>query len=187
MKKFLALMLVAVMAMGITCVMAEEAGFQEYPIFEDMDVAVTEGSHLNVSAVYFQPVKMEPADLAGVALEDADLHIELDVSWKENGLGYGVGDWLPFVTVDYKGADAEGNVAAEGTFMPMNASDGPHYGANIALPVSGTYDLTFSIHSPYESGFLLHVDDETGPEEKSFWTEPVVITYEGWEYLVQEW
>ena len=196
MKKIIALLVAAVMVLGLAAAVAEEeAGFQEYPIFDgegneftDVEVQVTEGSKLNVSAVYFQPVKMEPVEQAGTPVEDANFHLELDVSWLENGLGYGIGDWLPFVTVDYSITDAAtGAVASEGSFMPMNASDGPHYGANIALATSGTYNIEFKIHSPYESGFLLHVDDETGPEEKAFWTDPVVITITGWDYLVQDW
>ena len=187
MKKFAALLLAAMMALCCVAALAEEAGFEETPIGEEQDIQVTEGSSLHVAAVYFQPVKMEPAENAGLSVEESNLHIEADISWNENGLGYGVGDWLPYATVDYKVTDADGNVVDEGTFMPMNASDGPHYGINANIETAGTYTLTFTIHNPEENGFLLHVDDETGPDEKEFWSEPVVVTFEGWDYVPQEW
>jgi len=69
--------------------------------------------------------------------------------------------------------------------MPMAASDGPHYGNNIALP-EGEYSITLSIKSPAENGYLLHVDDETGVEADEFWTEPLTATWTGWKF-VKEW
>ena len=82
--------------------------------------------------------------------------------------------------------DADGNVKAEGTFMPMAASDGPHYGANIKLSVDGVYTLILTIHSPAENGYLLHVDAETGVTGR-FWDSPIVVEFTDWEYYVQEW
>ena len=188
MKKFLAFFLAAMMLLSCEAAFAaDEAGFEETPIGEEQDVDVTAGSSLHVAAVYFQPVDMEPAESAGLTVEESNMHIEADISWNENGLGYGVGDWLPYATVDYKVADEEGNVVLEGSFMPMNASDGPHYGANVLLEEAGSYTLTFIIHSPAENGFLLHVDDETGPEEKAFWSDPIEVVFEGWDYIPQEW
>ncbi|MDR1599830.1 MAG: iron transporter [Oscillospiraceae bacterium] len=183
MKKFLALVLGAMMVLGCVAstAAAKEIGFEEFPIGEEQDVDV-----LHVAAVYFQPVDMEPMAEAGLSAEEADLHIEADISANENELGFGVGDWVPFLTVDYTIVGSDGKVAAEGTFMPMAASDGPHYGANIALPNADTYTLIFTIHSPEENGYLLHVDAETGVTGR-FWTEPLTVTYEGWEYIPQEW
>ena len=160
----------------------EAAGFTEYPIFEDEKVGF-----LNVSAVYFQPVPMSNGN---ESIEGFDLHIEADISALENKLGFGVGDWVPYLTVDYKVADADGKVAAEGTFMEMSASDGPHYGANIALPDAGTYDVTFTMHSPEENGYLLHTDAETGPGgsfDEFFADGNLSYTFEGWDYTPQEW
>ena len=74
--------------------------------------------------------------------EDADIHIEADISALENDLGYGVGDWIPYLTVDYSVADKDGNEVAGGTFMTMAASDGPHYGQNIQLE-PGTITYTY--------------------------------------------
>ena len=157
----------------------EEAGFEETPIFEDIEA----GGWLNVSAVYFQPVPMTD----GSTIEGKDIHLEADIHALDNKFGYGLGDWVGYLTVSYKITGADGSVAAEGTFMPMAASDGPHYGANIAMPGQGTYTLELTIDSPGES-FLLHTDAETGPGAQS-WNDgvawPLVVT-ESWDYVPLE-
>lgn len=160
---------------------SNEAGFEEYPVGEDQEVGP-----LNVAVVYFQPIDMEPAGV-GLAAADANFHIEADISaLADNELGYGEGDFVPGLTVDYSFTDtATGEVVDEGTFMEMNASDGPHYGGNVALPDAGVYTLTLTIHSPEENGWVLHVDSETGVTGR-WWTEPLVDTRE-WDYTPPEW
>ncbi|MBQ8927396.1 MAG: iron transporter [Oscillospiraceae bacterium] len=161
---------------------AVDGGFTEYPIFEDEEVGF-----LNVSAVYFQPVPMSGGN---ESIEDFNIHLEADVSALENNLGFGVGDWVPYMTVDYKVTASSGDTAAEGSFMVMSASDGPHYGANIKLPDADTYSIEFTFHSPEENGYLLHVDEETGPGgsfDDYFADGNLVVTYDGWEYVPQEW
>jgi uncharacterized protein involved in high-affinity Fe2+ transport len=158
----------------------EVAGFEEFPIGDDIEVGP-----LNVAGVYFQPVDMEPAGM-GLAAAESDLHIEADISAGPNDLGYGVGDFVPNLTVDYTIEDQAGTTSAEGTFMPMNASDGPHYGANIKLPKAGTYTVTFLIHSPEENGHVLHIDKETGVTGQ-FWTEPLVAQWDAFNYVPREW
>ena len=160
----------------------DAAGFTEYPIFEDEEVGF-----LNVSAVYFQPVPMSGGN---ENTEDFNIHLEADVSALENNLGFGVGDWVPYMTVDYKITGSSGNVAAEGSFMVMSASDGPHYGANVKLPDADTYSVEFTFHSPEENGYLLHTDAETGPGgsfDEYFKDGNLKVTYEGWDYVPQEW
>lgn len=191
MKKLLALMLAALMVFGITAALAtekKEAGFEEYPIGEEQDVDI-----LHIAAVYFQPVEMEPLGENGLSPEESNIHIEADISAldipedSEKFLGFGPGDWVPYLTIDYSIVNQETNaVASEGTFMPMAASDGPHYGANIKLPDAGTYTVTFTIHSPAENGYLLHVDEETGVKGR-FWKEPLVVKFADWKYIPQEW
>ena len=193
MKKILALVLSVAMLLSLTAAVAEEAGFEETPIKLDgsnpesaEEVDLTEAP-LHVAAVYFQPVQMEPADQAGLTVEESNIHLEADIHWNENDLGFGAGDWLSYSTVDYKiVSEASGEVAAEGTFMVMNADDGAHYGANIKLDKADTYTLTFTIHSPVENGYLLHVDDETGVKGR-FWSDPITVEFVHWEYTVQEW
>lgn len=162
-----------------------EAGFTEIPIFEDEEL----GDLLNLSAVYFQPVPME-SETQQISADDFDLHLEADISALENNLGYGVGDWIPYLTVDYEVVGSDGETAADGTFMTMAASDGPHYGANIKLPDADTYSLTITIHSPGENGYLIHSDAETGPGgllSDYFGDGPLTYTFEGWDYTPQEW
>lgn len=161
----------------------ESAGFQEYPIFEDEEIGF-----LNVSAVYFQPVPMSNGN---ESIDGFDLHLEADVSALANDLGFGVGDWVPYMTVDYEIIGSDGETAAEGTFMVMSASDGPHYGANISLPEADTYTVVFTFHNPEENGYLLHTDEETGPGgsfDEYFGDGNLVLTMEAvWDYTPQEW
>ncbi|WP_159625815.1 iron transporter [Actinomyces sp. zg296] len=162
------------------------AGFEEYPVGSDKQIE----EQANVAVVYFQPVDMKPA---GMALEaaKANFHLEADISALEsNTLGYGSGDFIPGLTVDYEITDkATGAVAnngqAKGTFMQMNASDGPHYGANIALPDAGQYVLKLTVHSPAENGWVLHSDPETGVKG-DFWTVPAELSWD-WDYTPMEW
>ena len=160
-----------------------DGGFTEYPIFED-----EEAGFLNVSAVYFQPVPMSGGN---ENIEDFNIHLEADVSALENKLGFGVGDWVPYMTVDYRVIASDGSDAAKGSFMVMSASDGPHYGANIKLPNADTYSIEFTFHSPEENGYLIHLDDETGPGgklEDYFGDGPLVLELKDvWDYVPQEW
>lgn len=160
----------------------DAAGFTEYPIFEDAEVGF-----INLSAVYFQPVPMSNGN---GNIEGFNFHLEADVAALQNDLGYGVGDWVPYLTVDYKLTGSDGKAAAQGTFMEMSASDGPHYGANVALPNADTYSLEFTIHSPEENGYLLHTDAETGPGgsfDEYFANGNLTYTFDGWDYTPQEW
>lgn len=159
---------------------ADDAGFTEYPIFEDEKVGF-----MNVSAVFFQAVPMTAgATIKEQKAEDYDIHLEADISALENTLGYEKGSWVPYLTVDYKVA-AGNEVKAEGTFMEMAASDGPHYGANIKLPDAGKYELTITIHSPADNDYLIHSDALTGPGGKfeDYFTngEPLSVT-KTWDY-----
>ncbi|MDR1440104.1 MAG: iron transporter [Clostridiales bacterium] len=155
------------------------AGFEEFPIGDDIELPP-----LNVAAVYFQPVDMEPVGNSLPASE-ADMHIEADISALQNDLGYGVGDFVPNLTVNYEIASEDGATKLEGTFMPMNASDGPHYGANIKLGNAGTYKVRFMIESPESQDFLLHVDKETGVTGR-YWKEPLVAEWD-FDYVPRVW
>lgn len=159
----------------------EDLGFTEIPIFEDEEVAF-----MNVSAVYFQPVDMSAgATIEAQKAEDFDCHLEADISALENKLGYEKGSWVPYLTVDYKVEDKDGKTAAEGTFMEMAASDGPHYGANIKLPNAGDYNLTITIHSPAENDYLIHTDTLTGPGGtlEEYFPDGKLSVTKPWSYL----
>ena len=135
---------------------------------------------LKVGGVYFQPVDMEPA--VSTPAKDSSMHMEADISAvADNDLGYGAGDFIPALTVDYQIADKSGTVVQEGTFMPMNASDGPHYGINLPKLEAGTYDVTFTIKSPETNGWLLHTDEKTGVKGR-FWQEPLKAEFKDWQW-----
>lgn len=160
----------------------EDAGFDEFPIGDEQ-----ESGPLAVAGVYFQPVDMEPAGNS-LSKEEADCHIEADISATEEGttLGYGAGDFVPWLNVkayiQKKGSDKVQEIA----FMPMNASDGPHYGANIKFEEGlGTYNVKFEISAP-GNDYLLHVDKETGVTGR-FWTEPIVIEWPEFEWTGPKW
>ena len=153
-----------------------DLGFTEVEIFSGV-----EEEFLNMNAVYFQPVDMT----GGYKAEDYDCHLELDVSALENGYGYGTGDWVPYLTVEYEVSKNDGDYSTSGTFMPMAASDGPHYGANIKLDGDGLYTVTFTVKFPDSSTYLIHTD-ETGPEEHEF-PDAIVYTYDAWQFTDGAW
>jgi uncharacterized protein involved in high-affinity Fe2+ transport len=151
----------------------EAAGFEEFPLGDDF-----ERGPLNIAGVYFQPVDMIPAS-AGLPASQSDMHLEADISALENDLGYGVGDFVPNLTVQYEIIKLSTNERVEGTFMPMNASDGPHYGANVKLPGSGgagEYTVRFLVQNPEAQGYVLHVDQATGVPGR-FWGAPLVAEW----------
>lgn len=154
-----------------------DLGFTEVPIFEDV-----EKEFLNLTAVYFQAVDMT----GGYKAEDYDCHLELDVKALKNGLGYGTGDWVPYLTVNYEVTknDTKEKVS-EGTFMPMAASDGPHYGANIKMDGDGLYTVKFTVKFPDSSTYLIHTD-ETGPDTHDF-PNAIEYTYDQWQFTKGAW
>jgi uncharacterized protein involved in high-affinity Fe2+ transport len=156
----------------------QTAGFEEFPIGDDIELGP-----LNVAAVYFQPVDMEPTE-GSLPASQADMHLEADISALSNELGYGVGDFVPYLTVKYEIIGSDGK-KIEGNFMPMSASDGPHYGANVKLGPAGTYKVRFIISNPEAQGYLLHVDKETGVTGK-FWKEPLVAEWD-FNYIPRVW
>ncbi len=142
-----------------------EAGFAEIPIGEEQIVGP-----YTVAAVYFQPVDMYPTG-KGLSREESDLHLEADIHLQPMyavayGFGNGENIWPAYLTVKYEILAMDGKtVVMSGSFMPMNADDGPHYGANIAKGLKvGQYKLRFIIEPPTD--YLLHTDPETGVPAK---------------------
>jgi uncharacterized protein involved in high-affinity Fe2+ transport len=158
----------------------EAAGFEEFPIGDDQDVGP-----LHIAGVYFQPVDMIPAGAGGLPAAESDMHLEADISANENNnLGYGAGDFVPNLTVRYK-AQKEGGKLIEGVFMPMSASDGPHYGNNVKLDGAGKYKITFIIESPEKQNYLLHTDKTTGVTGR-FWDKPIEVSWD-FDYVPRKW
>ena len=181
-RKFLTMPFFALFAMVVSVGQGFAAGFQEYPIGDEQEVPEAK---INVAAVYFQPVPMEPAGM-GLTPDKADIHLETDISAIEgNETGFGVGEWIPFLTVHYNLTKQGSGQVIEGTLMPMNASDGPHYGANVKLAGAGTYDVTFTIESPTRQNYMLHTDKETGVPGR-FWEKPIVLHWT-FDYVPRSW
>ena len=150
------------------------SGFEEFPIGDEQEIGP-----LVVSGVYFQPVDMEPA---GNSIAKADI----TASAEGATLGYGKGDFVPWLKVkafiQKEGSDKVQEIA----FMPMNASDGPHYGANIKFEDGvGKYKVKFEISAPGNE-YLLHTDPETGVTGR-FWTEPLVVEWDDFEWNGPQW
>lgn len=149
------------------------AGFTEVPIGDEVE----EGP-LTIGAVYFQPVDMEPAGNS-LSKEEADCHIEADIHANKKGteLGFGVGEFVPYLKVKCTLQKVGSDKVQEIAFMPMNASDGPHYGANVKFEEGlGRYKVKYEISAPGNE-YLLHVDKETGVEGE-FWTDPIETEWE---------
>lgn len=161
---------------------AETAGFDEFDIGEEQEVGP-----IIVAGVYFQPVDMEPAGNS-LPKNEADCHMEADISASQEGaaLGYGVGDFVPWLQVKALIQKHGSDKVQEVAFMPMNASDGPHYGANVKFEEGlGKYNIKFEISAP-GNDYLLHVDKETGVTGK-FWTEPIVVEWPDFEWQGPQW
>ena len=145
----------------------------EYPIGEPQF-----GGDMEISAVYLQPIEMEPAGMMRPAA-DSDVHLEADIkATADNKNGFADGDWVPYLVVDFELTKIDSKETVKGTFMPMVANDGPHYGDNVKLFGPGKYKLSYTISPPTankNSHFHRHTDKETGVAE---WFKPFTVDYE---------
>lgn len=117
---------------------------------------------MQVMGIYLQPVVMEPATPDQDATK-TDIHLEADIhAAAKNANGFAEDDWIPFLAVDYQLTKKGSDWKARGVLLPMVASDGPHYGANVKLDGPGAYELIFHIAPPSAHGFMRHTDKETG-------------------------
>ncbi|TBW57611.1 hypothetical protein EZI54_06095 [Marinobacter halodurans] len=155
----------------IGLVSAASAQAAEYPIGKPQ-----QKNGMEVGAVYLQPVTMEPAGQKPA--DQADVHLEADImALEDNPNGFAPGAWIPYLTVDYSLQRKGSDKTISGTFVPMIASDGTHYGANVKLDGPGKYHLEYTIHPPTYNGqpFMRHVDRETGV---GAWFEPFTLEYD---------
>ncbi|NMF91209.1 iron transporter [Aromatoleum petrolei] len=138
---------------------------------------------MEIAAVYLQPIDMEPEGMMKKAAE-SDIHIEADVrALANNPNGFEEGSWIPYLTVKFEIAKVGSDWKLAGEFMPMVASDGPHYGDNIKLAGPGKYKVKYTILPPganHGSHFGRHTDRGTGvrPWFKAFEVENE-FTYAG--------
>jgi uncharacterized protein involved in high-affinity Fe2+ transport len=146
----------------------------EYPIGHPHQRAGME-----IAAIYLQPVTMEPEGMMRKASE-SDVHMEADIhALANNTNGFSEGAWIPYLQVKYEITKLNDSAKMAGEFMPMVASDGPHYGDNIKLAGPGRYRVKYLISPPsaHEGGkhFGRHVDRQTGVRP---WFKPFEVEYE---------
>ncbi|XOD69917.1 MAG: iron transporter [Sodalis sp. (in: enterobacteria)] len=145
-------------------------GFKEYPVGESVTI-----NEMEIFAVYLHPIDMEPRGM-GLSAAKSDIHLEADIhSIKGNKNGFGAGEWIPFLTINYTLVNNDTGEKQQGTFMPMVASDGPHYGANIKMFGVGNYKVIYHIDPPSKSGMYRHTDKKTGVGR---WWKPFDVSYE---------
>lgn len=129
-------------------------------IAADVKIGTFEKNGMEIVAVYIQPVIMAPM-LPGMG--PSDIHLEADIhALKSNQHGFAEGDWVPYLGITYLISKVDSDWSTTGAFMPMVASDGPHYARNIKLDGAGKYKLRYSIEPPPFNGFYRHTDKETG-------------------------
>lgn len=129
---------------------------------------------MEIAAVYLQPIAMEPEGAMRPAVE-SDVHLEADIrAAKDNSNGFSEGDFIPYLEVAYELTKVGAESSVKGTFVPMVASDGPHYGDNVKLAGPGRYKLTLKV-APPKPHFGRHADKETGV---SPWFAPFSLEYD---------
>jgi len=148
----------------------------EYPVGTPQNLAGME-----VAAVYLQPVDMEPDGHMRKAA-DADVHLEADIhALASNPNGFPEGAWIPFLYIGYELQKQGSPELIKGQFMPMVASDGPHYGDNVKLMGAGKYKLRLTIsppsapENPIGHHFGRHTDRATGVRP---WFKPFVVEWD---------
>jgi periplasmic iron binding protein len=165
----------AFLAVVVSGVCAPAAAL-EYPIGTPHNVAGME-----IGAVYLQPVEMEPDGHMRKAAE-SDIHIEADIhALDHNPHGYAEGAWVPFLHIRYEIRKQGGGEPIVGDFMPMVASDGPHYGDNVKLQGAGRYRVKYTVYppgakeNPIGHHFGRHTDRATGVRP---WFKPFDVEWE---------
>lgn len=161
-------------AIGSVLVAAAPAALAlEYPVGKPQ---VKNG--IEVGVVYLQPVPMEPAGMMREP-KASDIHLEADVkATHDNRNGFADGSFVPYLEIKYEISKAGATDVVSGAFMPMVASDGPHYGDNVKLTGPGRYKVKLTIAPPgsdAHSHFGRHTDKETGVAP---WFAPFALEYD---------
>lgn len=168
MKKSLSTLLFSSLALIISSAHAAETPIGKHQILNGMEIG----------AVYLQPIKMEPEGMMG-KVEATDIHLEADIhAVKDNPNSFAEGDWVPYLVVKYELSKIGSSFKAIGDMMPMQASDGPHYGDNVKLSGAGKYKLKLTVLPPSantHAHFGRHVDKETGVAP---WFKPFDLSYD---------
>nr|MBL8454877.1 iron transporter [Zoogloeaceae bacterium] len=156
--------------LGACAFAANVHAFEEFPAGEPVTI-----NEMEIAAVYLEPIDMEPRGM-GISAAQADIHLEADIHATEgNKNGFGAGEWIPYLTINYTLVNTDTGAKQEGTFMPMVAADGPHYGQNIKMLGVGNYKVTYHIEPPPSGGLHRHTDDNTGVAR---WWRPFDVSFD---------
>ncbi len=169
MKKLVNALLIAGFVLGFVT-MAMAAEFKEYPAGDEVNI-----HKMKIAAVYLAPIDMEPRGI-DLPASLADIHMEADIHANPgNPSGFGAGEWIPYLTVSYVLTNKDTGKVKYGTFMPMVAKDGPHYGSNLKMMGPGNYNIAYTIEPPSKQGFGRHTDAASGVGK---WFEPFVVDFD---------
>ena len=148
-----------------------KGNFREYPIGTEV-----EKNSMWITAVWLPAIGMEGTSMAGSDI----IHIEADVKASEgNPHGFAKGEFIPYLKIAYEiKPEKGGETLQKGELLPMVASDGPHYGASVAMPKAGEFKLTYKIQPPSAGGLGRHSDPITGVQP---WWEAFTVTFD-WDY-----
>ncbi|ARW15569.1 34 kDa membrane antigen precursor [Komagataeibacter europaeus] len=161
MKKKCSILALAIAALpvGVTAAQA-----REYPIGGPVQAHDMEIASSYLTGIMVDPM---PAGMTDNTKPDT-IHLETDVhATADNVWGYPDGAWVPYLTIGYSLTKDGTPWKAEGTMHFMTAKDGPHYADNVQMDGPGRYTVVLTYSSPEQSGFLHHVDKETGTP--GFW------------------
>lgn len=148
------------------------APFVEHPIGDEV-----ERNHIRITAVWLPSVEVEGLN---VKTGSDIVHLEADVrSTAGNPNGFAKGEFVPYLKITYRIEPGRGGPAIEDVMYPMVAADGLHYGANVRMPGSGEYRLTYHIEPPSAGGLGRHHDPLTGVAP---WWPPFDATFD-WDFM----
>src|ERR1700756_2620915 len=107
----------AVLVVAAFLILPGGAPAKEYPIGKPKTV-----NGMEVSAVYLQPIEMDPPGMMRAAAE-SDIHLEADIkAGAGNKNGFADGEWVPALEVHYELVKIDGNQTVSGELMPMVAN-----------------------------------------------------------------
>ena len=134
-----------------------------------------EQNGIRIAAAYVLGVTMEPM-MSIVEEHQEVIHLEADIAaTADNQHGFGAGDWVPYLTIAYEIRKKGSDWSRVGAFMPMIATDGPHYAANVSMDGPGDYHVVYRIDPPTRKGFFRHSDDATGVPK---WWAPFEVAWD---------
>ncbi len=122
---------------------------------------------LTITASYEAPLALEGSNASNQSLflspNKADLFLAVNIRGaKGNKNGFGVGEFIPYLSVSYTLQRQGGGEVQRGYLHSLVGPKGMRYGNNVKLSGSGPYTLGLTIEPPIKVGFGRHTDLETG-------------------------